>query len=68
MSRKSPNKNRKPREAEEYFFTAYVNDDGEVDFLLLTPNELAVAKRRAGRNPEDIPQDFIIVQGCKDSK
>jgi hypothetical protein len=59
------NKNRKRGEANEYLFCTHVTSDGTVWELLLTPSEAARARRRAGRNPEDTYDNYIVLQGVR---
>jgi hypothetical protein len=54
------NKNRKPNEDRSYYFVAHVDSSGEVTPLLLTDKEFLVAKKRANKNKEDVPIDFIV--------
>lgn len=54
------NKNRKPNEDASYYFVAHVDSAGEVTPLLLTDVEFEVAKKRANKNQEDVPLDFIV--------
>lgn len=54
------NKNRKPHEDASYYFVAHVDSSGEVTPLLLTDTEFAAAKKRANKNQEDVPLDFIV--------
>ena len=54
------NKNRKPNEDASYYFVAHVDSTGEVTPLLLTDVEYAHAKKRAEKNQEDVPLDFIV--------
>jgi len=62
------NKNRKPTEAEEYFFCTHVDREGYVYQLLLTKNEFNSAVKRADKNPEDVYNDYIVLQGYKNCK
>jgi hypothetical protein len=57
--RKIKNKNKKPTECASYYFVAHVDSSGEVTPLLLTEPEYQKAQKRAERNPEDVPEDFI---------
>ena len=57
------NKDRRHSEAKEYFFCTHVTSDGLVWELLLTRGEVARARKRAGRNPEDTYDDYIVLQG-----
>jgi hypothetical protein len=54
------NKKRKPTENYSYYFVAHVDSSGEVTPLLLTDREFASAKKRANKNQEDVPIDFIV--------
>jgi len=54
------NKKRKPTENYSYYFVAHVDSSGEVTPLLLTDREFASAKKRASKNQEDVPADFIV--------
>lgn len=54
------NKKRKPQEDASYYFVAHVDSSGEVTPLLLTDVEFAEAKKRAEKNQEDVPLDFIV--------
>jgi hypothetical protein len=54
------NKNRKPNEDASYYFVAHVDSSGEVTPLLLTDVEYEQAKKRAEKNQEDVPLDFIV--------
>lgn len=54
------NKKRKPNADASYFFVAHVDSEGEVTPLLLTDNEFKKAKKRAQKNQEDVPLDFIV--------
>ena len=58
--KKIKNKKRKPTENSSYYFVAHVDSDGEVTPLLLTDIEYKHAKKRADRNKEDVPIDFIV--------
>jgi hypothetical protein len=59
------NKLKKGNEAEEYYFCTHVNSDGYQFELLLTKQEFDKAVKRAEMNPEDIPNDYIVLQGVK---
>jgi len=61
----SKNKIKKGNEAEEYYFCTHVTSDGYQYELLLTKREFDVAVKRAEMNPEDIPNDYIVLQGVK---
>jgi hypothetical protein len=54
------NKDRKPNEDASYYFVAHVDSSGEVTPLLLTDVEYEQAKKRAEKNQEDVPLDFIV--------
>ena len=54
------NKNRKPNEDHSYYFVAHVDSSGDVTPLLLTDKEFLQAKKRAHKNKEDVPIDFIV--------
>jgi len=54
------------READEYFLCTHVNSEGYQYELLLTKSEFDNGVTRALRNPEDIPVNFIVLQGIKD--
>jgi hypothetical protein len=56
---KIQNKKKKPTECASYYFVAHVDSTGEVTPLLLTEPEYRKAQKRAERNPEDVPEDFI---------
>ena len=56
---KIKNKNKKPTECANYYFVAHVDSTGEVTPLLLTDPEFRKAQKRAERNPEDVPENFI---------
>jgi hypothetical protein len=49
-----PNVNRKFGSARHYVFTRAQDEKGREGGLLFTPNELAVARERARKNPEDV--------------
>jgi hypothetical protein len=57
---KIKNKNRKPNENKDYFFVAHVDSNGDVIPLLLTDVEFEKGKIRASKNPEDVPEHFIV--------
>jgi len=61
----SKNKIKKGNEAKEYYFCTHVNSDGYQFELLLTKREFDAAVKRAEMNPEDIPNDYIVLQGVK---
>ena len=50
-----------------YFFATHVRDgDGSGDdvvLMLLTEKELERAAKRAEKNPEDLPENYAIIQG-----
>lgn len=54
------NTKRKQNENYSYYFVAHVDSSGEVTPLLLTDKEFLTAKKRANRNTEDVPLDFIV--------
>lgn len=60
-----PNKIKKGNEAKEYYFCTHVTSDGYQYELLLTKKEFDAAVRRAEMNPEDIPENYIVLQGVK---
>jgi len=61
------NKKKKPNEDHSYYFVAHVDSSGEVTPLLLTDIEYAKAKKRALKNNEDVPINFIVfTQAHKD--
>lgn len=66
------NKIKKGNEADNYYFCTHVTRDGYQYELLLTKREFDVAVNRAKMNPEDVPTDYIVLQGyrkaCNDSK
>jgi hypothetical protein len=60
------NKNKKnAQEADEYFLCTHVDSDGYQYELLLTKREFDIGVARAVKNPEDIPENFIVLQGYK---
>jgi hypothetical protein len=59
------NKNKKGNESKEYYFCTHVNTAGYQFELLLTEKEFDAAVKRAEMNPEDIPQNYIVLQGVK---
>jgi hypothetical protein len=59
------NKIKKANEAEDYFLCTHVTSDGYQYELLLTKREFDAAVKRAEKNPEDIPDTFIVLQGVK---
>lgn len=61
----SKNKNKKGNEAQEYYFCTHVTSDGFQYELLLTKKEFDAAVKRAEVNPEDIPENYIVLQGVK---
>jgi hypothetical protein len=66
------NKNKKANEADDYFFCTHVTSDGYQYELLLTKREFDVGVKRAETNPEDVPENYIVLQGyrkaCNDTK
>ena len=64
--KKIVNKNRKGAENASYYFVGHVDSEGNVTPLLLTDIQFKQAKKRAEKNPEDVPVDFIVFsQGHK---
>lgn len=65
------NKIKKGNEADNYYFCTHVTTDGYQYELLLTKREFDVAVKRAEMNPEDVPINYIVIQGyrkaCNDS-
>jgi len=59
------NRNRKRAEAKEYFFCTHITSDGRVWKMLLTAAEVARARKRAGKNPEDTFDNYIVLQGLR---
>lgn len=59
------NKNRKNKEAEEYYFCTHVTSDGYQYELLFTKREFDVGVKRAENNTEDIPTHYIVLQGYR---
>jgi len=59
------NKNKKGNEAEEYFFCTHVTSDGYQYELLLTKKEFDAGVKRAEANPEDVPVNYIVIQGYR---
>jgi hypothetical protein len=59
------NKKQQFNEADEYFFCTHVDRDGYVYQLLLTKREFDIAVERADKNPEDVYNDYIVLQGYK---
>ena len=59
------NKIKKGNESLEYVFCTHVSSDGFQYELLLTKREFEAAVKRAEMNPEDIPQNYIVLQGVK---
>jgi hypothetical protein len=62
------NSNKKFNENEKYYFASYINSEGYVFELLLTEKEFDKAVKRAEKNPEDIPNEYIVLQGYKGKK
>jgi hypothetical protein len=60
ISKRIINKKKKPNEDHSYYFVGHVDSSGEVTPLLLTDVEFKKAKKRAQKNTEDVPVDFII--------
>jgi hypothetical protein len=59
------NKIKKGNEAKEYFFCTHVTCDGFQYELLLTKREFDIAVERAEQNPEDVPENYIVLQGYR---
>lgn len=57
------NNNKKWNENCDYYFASYIDKDGIVYELLLTEKEFNKAVERATKNPEDIPEKYIVMQG-----
>ena len=57
------NNNKKWNEISDYYFASYIDKDGIVYELLLTEKEFNKAVERAAKNPEDIPEKYIVMQG-----
>ena len=53
------------QESDEYFLCTHVDSDGYQYELLLTKREFDIGVVRAEKNPEDIPDYFIVLQGTK---
>lgn len=67
VTKRIKNKHRKPNEDFSYYFVAHVDSSGEVTPLLLTDVEYDKAKKRAEKNTEDVPLNFIVfTQAHKD--
>jgi hypothetical protein len=62
------NKKRQFNEAENYYFCTHVDSEGYVYQLLLTKREFDLAVERADKNPEDVYNDYIVLQGYKNCK
>jgi len=63
------NKHKKnTQEADEYFLCTHVDSNGYQYELLLTKREFDIGVDRAEKNPEDIPEYFIVLQGQKKCK
>ena len=65
---KVENKNAHRGAKKHYFFATHVRDgDGsgksDVVLMLLTEKELLRAEERAKKNPEDLPENYAIIQG-----
>ena len=56
------NKKRKQGENLFYYFVGFIEANGDVTPLLLTKKEIQTAKKRALKNKEDVPSDFLIFQ------
>jgi hypothetical protein len=65
---KIKNTKRKPTENKDYFFVAHVDPNGDVVPLLLTDIEFEKARKRAEKNQEDVPLDFIAITQCHKDK
>lgn len=65
---KIKNTKRKPTENKDYYFVAHVDPNGNVLPLLLTDVEFDKARKRAEKNPEDVPVDFIVFSQCHKDK
>ena len=68
---KVENKNAHRAANKHYYFATHVRDgDGsgksDVVLILLTEKEHLRAEERAKKNPEDLPENYAIVQGRKD--
>lgn len=59
------NKIKKGNEAKDYFFCTHVDSDGYQYELLLTKKEFDTCVKRAENNPEDVPSDYIVLQGYR---
>lgn len=60
IKKKIRNKNHKGNEDKSYYFVGHIDSSGEVTPLLLTDTEYKEAKKRAEKNPEDVPIQFIV--------
>jgi len=65
---KIKNTKRKPNENKDYYFVAHIDNTGEVVSLLLTDIEFERAKKRAEKNPEDVPEEFLSFTQCHKDK
>ena len=61
----SKNKIKKGNEAKDYYFCTHVTSDGYQFELLLTKREFDIAVKRVEMNPEDVPVNYIVIQGVK---
>lgn len=59
------NKIKKGNEAKDYYFCTHITSDGYQYELLLTKKEFDTAVKRAEMNPEDVPVNYIVIQGVK---
>ena len=62
------NTNKKINENDKYYFASLIDSQGYVYQLLLTEREFNISVERGKRNPEDIPENFIVLQGIKDKE
>ena len=62
------NTNKKINENDKYYFASLIDSQGYVYQLLLTEREFNIAVERGKRNPEDITENFIVLQGIKDKE
>lgn len=62
--KKAAIKNTKRKQGENlfYYFVGFIEANGDVTPLLLTKKEIQIAKKRALKNKEDVPLDFLIFQ------
>jgi len=59
---KIKNTQKKPTANEEYYYVAHIGEGGCVTHLMLTEKEFQNAKKRADKNPEDLPRYSIAIQ------